>query len=81
MDYLSKDQLGSLLAVLIAQLRRDGILSADSIDNMQRRLIDGGDDEVALAITGVVLSDQLDSPAVRRGTLHLVQSSDGGKDD
>jgi hypothetical protein len=76
-DYLSKDQLGSLLAVLIAQLSRNGALSPADFDTMKRRLIEGGDEPVADAIDGVLLSDMLDDPDRRRASIHSI---DGGND-
>lgn len=77
MDYLTKDQLGSLLAVLIAQLQRNGVLTPEDFDTMKRRLIEGGDEDVADAITGVLLSDIIDEPRRRRATMHVL---DGGND-
>lgn len=78
MDYLSKDQLGSLLAVLIAQLQRNGALDAGDFDLIKRRLIEGGDEAVAAAIDGVLLSDMIDDPDRRRATMHVL---DGGNHD
>lgn len=75
MDYLSKEQLGSLLAVLIAQLQRNGVLGPPDFDLMKRRLIEGGDEDVAAAIDGVLLSDMIDDPGRRRATMHVL---DGG---
>lgn len=77
MDYLSKDQLGSLMAVLIAQLQRNGVLDAGDFDLMKRRLIEGGDEAVAAAIDGVLLSDMIDDSDRRRATMHVL---DGGND-
>ena len=77
MDYLSKDQLGSLLAVLIAQLQRTNALTPDDFDTMKRRLIEGGDEDVATAITSVLFSDMIDEPGRRRATMHSI---DGGSD-
>jgi hypothetical protein len=76
-DYLSKDQLGSLMAVLIAQLARNGVLSSADLDTMKRRLIEGDDEAVAAAIDGVLLSDMLDDPDRRRASIHAI---DGGND-
>lgn len=76
-DYLSKDQLGSLVAVLIAQLQRSGALTPDDFDTMKRRLVEGGDDEIATAIDGVLLSDIIDDPDRRRATMHAI---DGGNE-
>ncbi|ABD27166.1 hypothetical protein Saro_2730 [Novosphingobium aromaticivorans DSM 12444] len=76
MDYLTKDQLGSLLAVLIAQLQRNGVLTPDDFDTMKRRLIEGDDEVVADAITGVLLSDIIDEPQRRRATMHVIAEQD-----
>lgn len=76
MDYLSKDQLGSLMAVLIAQLQRNGTLDAGDFDLMKRRLIEGGDEAVAAAIDGVLLSDMIDDPDRRRATMHVIAEQD-----
>lgn len=72
MDYLSKNQLGSLMAVLIAQLQRSQVLKPDDFDMMKRRLIEGGDEAVAAAIDGVLLSDMIDDPGRRRATMHVI---------
>ena len=64
------------MAVLIAQLHRAEVLTPDDFDTMQRRLIEGGDEEVATAISSVLLSDMFDDPGRRRATIHVV--SDGG---
>ena len=77
MDYLSKDQIGSLMAVLIAQLARNGGLSPADLDTMKRRLIEGDDEPVVDAIDGVLLSDMLDDPDRRRASIHAI---DGGND-
>jgi hypothetical protein len=76
-DYLSKDQIGSLMAVLIAQLARSKVLSPADLDTMKRRLIEGDDGDVANAIDGVLLSDMLDDPDRRRASIHSI---DGGND-
>lgn len=76
MDYLSKEQLGSLMAVLIAQLQRNGTLDPNDFDTMRRRLIDGGDAEVAHALNDVLLSDFIDDPDRRRASLHVVADGD-----
>lgn len=72
MDYLSKEQLGSLMAVLVAQLQRNGTLQFDDFDTMRRRLIDGGDAEVAHALNEVLLSDFIDDPDRRRASFHVI---------
>ncbi len=77
MDYLSKDQLGSVVAVLIAQLQRSNVLTPEDFDTMKRRLVEGGDEEVAAAIDGVLLSDIIDDPDRRRATMHAI---DGGNE-
>ncbi|NBC37363.1 hypothetical protein GTZ99_12460 [Novosphingobium sp. FSY-8] len=79
MDYLSKEQLGSLMAVLIAQLSRNKVLSPEDFDMMKGRLIDGGDEEVADAIDSVLLSDMLGDPERRRASIHAIRPADGGK--
>lgn len=78
MDYLSKNQLGSLMAVLIAQLQRSQVLKPDDFDMMKRRLIEGGDEVVAGAIDAVLMSDLIDDPSRRRATLHLIGEADEG---
>jgi hypothetical protein len=78
MDYLSKNQLGSLMAVLIAQLQRNGTLRPDDFDLMKRRLIEGGDEDVAAAIESVLLSDMIDDPARRRATIHALDGGNTG---
>lgn len=77
MDYLSKDQLGSLLAVLIAQLQRTNVLTPDDFDTIKRRLIEGGDEDVATAITSVLFSDMIDEPDRRRATMHSIDGGNG----
>lgn len=76
MDHLSKEQLGSLLAVLIAQLQRNGVLGPNDFDTMRRRLIDGGDAEVAHSLNEVLLSDFIDDPDRRRASIHVVAGRD-----
>lgn len=76
MDHLSKEQLGSLLAVLIAQLQRNGVLGPNDFDTMRRRLIDGGDAEVAHALNEVLLSDFIDDPDRRRASFLVVADRD-----
>lgn len=76
MDYLSKDQLGSLMAVLIAQLQRNNILSVDDFDTMRRRLTDAGDAEVVKALNDVLLSDLIDDPDRRRASLYVIADRD-----
>jgi len=77
-DYLSKNQIGSLMAVLIAQLSRNGALEPEDFDTMRRRLIEVGDEEVATAIDSTLLSDMIDDPGRRRATMHVI---DGGNPD
>lgn len=69
-------KLDPVLAVLIAQLSRNGTLTAADRENMCRRLIEGGQPELAQAINAVILSDLIDDPAERRASIHLI--SDGG---
>jgi hypothetical protein len=71
-DYLSKEQLGSLMAVLIAQLQRNGALKPDDFDTMKRRLRDGGDEVVAAALESVLFSDMVDDPDRRRASIHVI---------
>lgn len=68
--------LDPVLAVLIAQLSRNGTLSATDRENMCRRLIEGGNPELALAINAAIMSDLIDDPSERRAAIHLI--SDGG---
>lgn len=87
MDYLSKNQLGSLMAVLIAQLQRNNLLSVDDFDTMRRRLTDAGDTEVVKALNDVLFSDLIDDPDRRRASLYVIADrdksteSDGGNRD
>lgn len=76
MDYLSKEQLGSLMAVLFAQLQRNGTLNPNDFDTMRRRLMDGGDAEVAHALNEVLLSDFIDDPDRRRASIHVIADRD-----
>lgn len=64
------------MAVLIAQLNRAEILTPDDFDTMKRRLIEGGDEAVAAAIDGVLLSDMFDDPDRRRATIHVIADRD-----
>lgn len=64
------------MAVLIAQLQRNGTLDPNDFDTMRRRLIDGGDAEVAHALNEVLLSDFIDDPDRRRASLHVVSDWD-----
>ncbi|OZA36629.1 hypothetical protein [Novosphingobium sp. 28-62-57] len=64
------------MAVLLAQLSRSEILTPDDFDTMKRRLIEGGDEEVASAIDSVLLSDMFDDPDRRRATMHVIADRD-----
>jgi hypothetical protein len=65
-----------VLAVLIAQLHRNGTITGADVANMQRRLIEGGNEALANGLTGVILSDMIDDPGRRRASLHVLR--DGG---
>lgn len=71
--------LDPVLSVLIAQLRRGGVLSNADLDNMKRRLIEANRPHLADAIDGVILSDIIDAPYERRATIHVIP--DGGNAD
>lgn len=77
---LDEDDGGSgldpVLAVLIAQLRRNGTLSNADLDNMRRRLIESDRENLADAINVVLFSDLIDDPYERRAHIHSI---DGGK--
>ena len=64
--------LHPIIEVLIAQLRHNGTLSDADLDMMHRRLDEGGDIDHALALNGILLSDDIDTPDRRRKGLHLV---------
>ena len=66
-----------VLAVLIAQLHRNGILTGPDVANMQRRLIEGDNEALAEGLMGVILSDMVDDPGRRRASIHSI---DGGAD-
>ncbi|WP_310533127.1 hypothetical protein [Novosphingobium sp.] len=61
-----------VLAVLIAQLHRNGTLDSADVANMQRRLIEGGNETLADGLAGVILSDMIDDPAMRRASIHVL---------
>lgn len=67
-----------VLSVLIAQLRRNGLLSNADLDNMRRRLIDADRAHLADAISGVILSDLIDDPYERRATIHAIDGGNAG---
>lgn len=69
-------EIDPVLAVLIAQLVRNGTLSPADTDTMKRRLIEAGDDDLATEINMVLLSDMIDDPDERRASIHVI--SDGG---
>ncbi len=70
-------ELDPVLAVLIAQLARTGILTPADLDTMKRRLIEGGDDDLAHEVNMALLSDILDDPEERRASIHVLRP-DGG---
>lgn len=70
-------ELDPVMSVLLAQLSRNGILSPADLDNMKRRLIEGGDDDLAHEVNMALLSDVLDDPEERRASIHVIRS-DGG---
>lgn len=67
--------LDPVTEVLIAQLRRNGTLSNADLANMKRRLIEGGNPDLAEAITWLLFSDAIDDPELRRAGIHSI---DGG---
>ena len=72
-----------LLEVLIAQLFNNGTLSQADLENMDRRLHEGGHEAASGALLGIRLSNMLDTPALRRASLHSIdggRDSDGGND-
>lgn len=69
----------ALLEVLIAQLLRNGVLNNADIANMQRRLVEGGTPQLAEALAGIWLSDQIDDPGERRAAIHAIDR-DGGNE-
>lgn len=71
--------LDPVMEVLIAQLRRNGLLSGADITNMRRRLIEGGRRDLADGLAGVILSDMIDDPQARRASIHAIP--DGCKDE
>lgn len=70
-------ELDPVMAVLIAQLARNGALSPADLDNMKRRLTEGGDGDLAHDVNMTLLSDILDDPEERRASIHLIRP-DGG---
>lgn len=70
-------ELDPVMAVLIAQLSRNGILTPADLDNMKRRLIEGGDDDLAHDLNMTLLSDILDDPEERRASIHLIRPNGG----
>jgi hypothetical protein len=67
-----------VLAVLIAQLIDNGTIDGGDIAVMARRLIEGGDGDLANSLYGVMLSASIDQPEGRRAAIHSI---DGGKAD
>lgn len=70
-------ELDPVMAVLLAQLSRTGILTPADFDTMKRRLIEGGDGDLAHEINMALLSDIIDDPEERRASIHLIHP-DGG---
>lgn len=69
--------LDPVMEVLIAQLRRNGTLSNSDIANMKRRLIEGGNPDLAEAITWLLFSDAIDDPELRRASIHSLDGGNG----
>jgi hypothetical protein len=67
-----------VLAVLIAQLHRNGALDSIDLANMKRRLIESDREDLATDIDGVILSDLIDDPGNRRASIHVLP--DGGNE-
>lgn len=70
--------LDPVLAVLIAQLIDNGTLDPEDISNMMRRLEEGGDNDLALGLFGVMLSAELDQPEHRRAMIHAIDGGNQG---
>lgn len=66
-----------VLEVLLAQLIRNGTLTAVDLETMKRRLIEGDTPDEADAINGIILSDLIDDPATRRATLYPIDGGNG----
>lgn len=75
MRVASRD-IDPVLAVLIAQLSRNGTLTPADLDTMKRRLIEGGDDDLALEVDMVLLSEVIDDPLERRASIHVIGRPD-----
>jgi hypothetical protein len=73
-------EIDPALAVLIAQLHRNGTLDGADIANMKRRLIEGGNPVLAEELDGVVLSDLIDDPRERRASLYALPADGGNAD-
>lgn len=69
--------LDPVMEVLIAQLRRNGTLSNADLANMKRRLIEGGNPDLAEAITWLLFSDAIDDPELRRASIHSLDGGNG----
>jgi hypothetical protein len=67
-----------LTMVLIAELMRDGLLDAQNVASMMRRLRLSDLPDLADRLQGLHLSNQIDAPDQVRDSLHVVDSSDGG---
>ena len=64
--------------VLVAELHRQGLLDANAIENMARRLIEAGEPDLGAQLLGVIIGNALDEPDERRRTFYIVDS--GGND-
>ena len=73
---MAERELDPVMSVLLAQLARTGILAPTDFDTMKRRLIEGGDDDLAHDVNMALLSDIIDDPEERRASIHII--SDGG---
>jgi len=71
-------QLDITLEILIAELHRQGMLDANALENMARRLIEADEADLADQVLGVILGNALDEPCERRQTFYIVPS--GGND-
>lgn len=74
---VAERELDPVMAVLLAQLSRTGILTPADFDTMKRRLIEGGDEDLAHEVNMALLSDITDDPQERRASIHAIRP-DGG---
>lgn len=75
---LSGTGLDPVLAVLIAQMIDNGTLDGEDIANMARRLHEGDDGDLAMALYGVMMSAMIDQPENRRAAIHVISDNHGG---